>query len=183
MWPMMIGLAIVAEPLIKILLTDKWIPAVPYLRIYCIIFAFQPIQTANLNAIRAMGRSDLFLRLEIIKKIIGICILCISMNYGVMALALSLIVYSFIAQILNASPNKKLLGYSYLEQIKDIFPSILLSCIMAIIVWALSIIFPQNMLFITLLIQVIVGIAVYICGSKLFKFETFEYILSIVKKI
>lgn len=178
MWPMMIGLAVVAEPLIRLLLTEKWMEAVPYLRIFCIIFAFQPIQTANLNAIKAIGRSDLVLKLEIIKKTIGLIILFAVMNYGVFAIAASLLVYNVIAQLLNSSPNKKLLGYSYLEQLKDILPCVGLSCIMALIIYPISMLGINYILI--LILQIAAGTVIYVAGSVLLKFDTFFYVMNIV---
>lgn len=180
MWPMMMGLAVVAEPLTRLLLTDKWIPSVPYFQIFCIIYAFQPIHTANLNAIKAMGRSDLFLKLEVIKKIIGLVILLIAMRLGVFAIAASLLVYDVIAQMLNSSPNKKLLNYSYTEQLKDILPHIGLSLLMAIIVYPISFIGWNDI--ITLCAQVLIGSSVYIGGSVLFKMDSFQYVLDMVRK-
>ena len=179
MWPMMIGLAVVAEPVISLLLTDKWLDSVPFLRIFCIIFAFQPIQTANLNAIKAMGRSDLFLKLEIIKKTIGLIILLIAMRFGVFAIAASLLVYNVIAQILNSSPNWKLLGYTYFEQLKDIFTYIILSCLMAVIIYPISFLGLADIF--TLILQIVVGAIVYLVCSKIFKVEAFYYILNTVK--
>lgn len=181
MWPMMIGLAIVAEPVIRLLLTDKWMDSVPFLRIFCIIFAFQPIQTANLNAIKAMGRSDLFLKLEIIKKTIGLIILLIAMRYGVFAIAASLLIYNIIAQILNSSPNWKLLGYTYFEQLKDIFTYIVLSCLMAVIIYPISFLGLADIF--TLILQIVVGAIVYLIFSKIFKVEAFYYVLNTVKEL
>ena len=121
MLPMMTGLALVAEPLIRLLLTDKWIYCVPYLQISCFTFAFMPIHTANLQAIKAMGRSDLFLKLEIIKKVISITVLIGVMQYGVFAIAVSAMLTTLTSSFINAYPNKKLIGYTYLEQLKDFF--------------------------------------------------------------
>lgn len=181
MWPMMIGLAVVAEPLTRMLLTEKWISSIPYLRIFCIIFAFQPIQTANLNAIKAMGRSDLYLKLEVIKKTIGLLILLVVMKYGVFAIAASLLLYTLIAQVLNSSPNSKLLNYNYLEQLKDIMPYIGLACLMAIIIYPISLV-GLNDIF-AFILQVIAGAAIYIGGSILFKMDAFQYVLDIVSKL
>ena len=117
--PMMVGLTAVAPTIINILFTEKWLSSVPFLRIFCIIYLFYPIQTANLNAIKALGRSDLFLKLEIIKKSLGFGLLVSTMWYGVMAMAYSLLINCFLGQIINSWPNRKLLKYSYLEQLKD----------------------------------------------------------------
>lgn len=181
MWPMMVGLAVVAEPVIRILLTQKWMACVPYLRVFCIIFAFQPIQTANLNAIMAMGRSEIFLKLEIIKKTIGLGILLVAMRYGVFMIALSLLLYNVVAQVINSFPNRKLLGYSYFEQLKDIFPYIVLSGFMAVVVYPISFIGLRDIF--TLLLQIFCGIIVYLGSSAVFKLETFGYILDIIKNV
>ena len=92
MAPLMMGLAFCAKPIVSLILTDKWLPCVPYLQIFCITYMFWPIHTANLNAINAMGRSDLFLKLEIAKKCIGMILLITTMRFGVMAMAYSLLV-------------------------------------------------------------------------------------------
>ena len=105
MWPLMIGLGVIAEPLVSFMLTDKWLPCVPYLQIACFTYAFWPIHTANLEALKAIGRSDIFLQLEILKKGIGLVLLFLTMNYGVMAIALSLVVSTIISSFINASPK------------------------------------------------------------------------------
>lgn len=178
--PLMMGLAFCGKSIVKIVLTDKWLPCVPFLQIFCITSMLYPIHTANLNAIKAMGRSDYFLKLEIIKKIIGIILLLSTMWYGVMAMAYSLLISSFCSQIINSWPNKKLLDYGYLEQIKDILPSIALASIMGICVYAVY--FFEFGDIITLCLQVALGVMIYICGSKMFKFEEFEYIFKYIKK-
>lgn len=128
--PMMVGLAVIAEPLVKILLTDKWLPSVPFLQIFCAAYALMPIHTANLQAINALGRSDIFLKLEIIKKIFGFVILGITVPLGVYAIAWGTLLSSVISTFINAYPNLKLLNYSYIEQLKDIMPSIMISLLM-----------------------------------------------------
>ena len=178
-WPMMMGIAACAKPLIRILLTDKWLPCVPFLRIFCIVYAFYPIHTANLNAIKALGRSDLFLKLEIIKKIVGLTIIFATMWYGVMAMAWGMLAGSFISQVINAWPNRKLLDYKYGQQIKDITPSILLSVAMFGIVYCVQLFELNDWL--TLLIQIPLGVLIYVSGSKLFKMESYEYVLTTAK--
>lgn len=120
--PCMIGLACVAEQFVRVLLTDKWLPAVPFIQIMCIVYMFYPIHTANLTAIQAVGRSDLFLILEIVKKVVGITGLLISMWFGVFWIAFTMMITTVINSFVNAFPNKKLLNYSYWEQIKDLLP-------------------------------------------------------------
>lgn len=179
MAPLMMGLAFMAKPVISLILTDKWLPCVPFMVIFCITYMFMPIHTANLNAIKAMGRSDLFLKLEIIKKIMGVTVLLLVMWHGVMAMAYSLLFTSVMGQIINSWPNKKLLGYSYLEQLKDILPSILLAVFMGFCVSFIALVGLPNI--ITIILQVIAGAVIYIAGSYLLKLEAFEYLLDMVK--
>lgn len=179
MAPLMMGLAFVGEPFVRLLLTEKWLPCVPFMRIFCITFMFYPIHTANLNAIKAMGRSDLFLKLEIAKKVVGLAALFITMNISVMAMAYSLLVTSVLSQIINSWPNWKLLNYRYTDQLKDMLPSIVLAVFMGICVLHFQRLELPDIL--TLLIQIITGGAIYIMGAKLLKFDSYGYVLSMAK--
>lgn len=181
MMPIMMGLAVCAEPLVRIILTEKWLPCVPFLRIFCFSFAFWPVHTANLNAIKALGRSDLFLKLEIIKKIVGLIAILLTMNISVMAMAYTLFVTSILGQIINSWPNKKLLGYNYLAQLKDMLPQILLSCFMGVAVYCIQ--FAELSDVPTLVLQVVLGITIYAILSKIFKIESFCYISNAVFKV
>lgn len=178
--PLMMGLAGCSQNVISVLLTDKWLPAAPYLVIFCITYMFYPIHTSNLNAIKAMGRSDLFLKLEVAKKIVGLSVLFCTMWFGVKVMAYSLLFVSVTSQIINTWPNKKLLGYGYIEQLKDIFPGIIMAVVMGIVVSFGSYIPVAKG--VQLVIQIAVGIAVYIIGSKLFRLDSFYYIKNILAK-
>ena len=134
MAPLMMGLAFCATPVVQLILTEKWLPCVPFLQIFCITYMFYPVHTANLNAIKAMGRSDLFLKLEITKKIVGMILLLSTMWFGVMAMAYSLLVSMITSMIINSWPNRELLKYSFKEQMIDIFPSIALAVVMGVMV-------------------------------------------------
>lgn len=180
MWPLMFGLMAVGDNFIRLLLTDKWLPCLPFLYISAFISGLQPIQTANLNAINAMGRSDLYLKMEIIKKTIGILIILFTMRINVLAIALGNIVYTIIVSVINSFPNKKLIDYNYFEQIKDILPSFSLAFVMSVVVEFLPI---QGLhLIIQLAIQVVVGAIIYITGSILFKLDGFIFIKDILIK-
>lgn len=178
--PMMMGLAVCAEPLVGLILTAKWLPCVPYLRIFCFTYSFYTIHTANLNAIKALGRSDLFLKLEIIKKIMGLAVLACTMWWGPLIMAYSLLLTSVLSQIINSWPNKSLLGYSYIEQVKDMLPQIGMSCLMGGIVFCVTLFGLSDI--ITLLIQIPLGVVIYVVGSKVFHIDSFEYIISIIKQ-
>lgn len=179
--PIMLGLAAVSDNLISVLLTDKWILASPFLKIFCLAYLFYPINTANLSAINAQGRSDIFLKLEIIKKIVGTFIIVISIQYGVFAIAIGELISSLICQVINAFPNRKLLDYSYLEQIKDIFPNLFNAIIMFIVTSFFSNCTETGVL--NLLIQIFIGIIVYLCIIVLTKNESLRYILDKIRVI
>lgn len=179
-WPIMFGLAACAESFVSILLTDKWLPCVFFLQVFCFTYGFYPIHTANLNAIKAMGRSDIFLKLEIIKKLIGIISIVVSVPFGVKVIAGAYLITSPLNAFVNAYPNKKLLGYSYFEQIKDMLPSMILSFVMAIVVYCMS--FLSVNVYLLFVLQIIIGAVIYVLGAKIFKFDSLGYILSILKK-
>lgn len=130
--PLMLFMASCAEPLIRLVLTDKWLGCVPLLQWFCIIYLFQPIHTANLQALKAIGRSDICLKLEFIKKSIEICTLLLIMRISVTAIVVNMAVLTILFTFINAYPNKKILNYNYSNQFSDIFPYILfafISCI------------------------------------------------------
>ena len=179
MAPLMIGLAFCSNTIVELVLTEKWLPCVPFLQIFCITYMFQPVHTANLNAIKAMGKSDIFLKLEIIKKIVGMSLLLSTMWFGVMAMAYSLLVSCVLSQIINSWPNKRLLGYGYLEQLRDFMPGVILAVVMGICVYFIGYINLPNI--IVLIIQVIVGATIYIVMSIVFKLESFLYLWNMVK--
>lgn len=183
LFPLLVGLAVCGKPLISLLLTDKWLPCIPYLRVFCFIYAFWPIHTANLQAINALGRSDKFLQLEIIKKSYGIITLLITVFCfkSPMAIAIGTACTSVISCFVNAHPNKKLLDYSYLEQMKDILPPMFLSLIMGGIVYTISLLQLNDV--ITLLIQIPVGIFIYWISSKIIHLESYDYIVSMLRKL
>ena len=180
-FPLMFGLIAIAKPLVSFLLTDKWLDCVPFLQILCFSYVLWPIHTANLQAINALGRSDIFLKLEIIKKIIGILVIVVTIPFGIYALAFGQIFSSVISSFINAYPNKRILNYGYKEQIRDILPTFFLSSIMTIVIILINLLKLSNI--ITILIQVVSGIIIYILLSHLFKLEGYIYLLNIVKKI
>ncbi|MDK0876610.1 lipopolysaccharide biosynthesis protein [Clostridium perfringens] len=180
-FPMMIGLAVVSEPLVKILLTDKWLPCVPFLQIFCISYALWPIHTANLQAINALGRSDIYLKLEVIKKVLGTIILLISMFYGVYAIAIGTLISGLISTFINAFPNLKLLNYSYIEQARDIMPSVIISIFMGGITYCVK--FLELSSLVTIIIQIIIGFLLYIVLAKLFKLESYMYLKNTIREM
>ena len=181
MMPLMIGLAVVSKPLVTLILTDKWQFCVPYIQIYCVVGFLQPIQTANQQAIKALGRSDITLKLEIIKKVFGVTLLLAVMKQGVFAIAASNIIYSIVVLLMNTFPNMQLLNYSLFEQLKDIINNLVITLIMGIAVYFIGMI-PLSLI-VVLIFQIFVGIIVFIGMSFITKNESFNYILDIVKQL
>lgn len=179
MAPMMMGMAFTADAFIPLLLTDKWSPCIPYLRVFCVVLLFRPIHTANLNAIKAMGRSDLILKLEILKKITGLVSIFVAIWWGPLAVAYSFLVTSVLNQLINTWPNKKLLDYGYPEQLKDILPGILLAVFMGFCTIPVTWLGLSHL--VTLILQILIGVAVYLGGSVLTKMESFYFIWNTLK--
>jgi teichuronic acid exporter len=179
-FPAMAGLAAVAEPLVILLLTEKWLIAVPFLQIFCAVYALWPIHTVNLQAINALGRSDIFLKLEILKKVVGLSVLAVTIPIGIYAIALGMVVTGVIATLINAYPNKLLLGYSFTEQWRDLMPALILSLIMCGV--AYSVLFLGLPVWATLVLQIAVGVVVYLGLAWAVGLESLEYVLSTVKE-
>jgi hypothetical protein len=141
------------------------------------MYLFYPIHTTNLSAIKAVGRSDVFLKLEIIKKICGLSLLIGSYFYfkSPIGIAYGALVSTILCSFINANPNRKLLGYGYLEQIKDIFPTFVLTVPMGITVYVIGLLKVSTPIQMT--IQIICGVFIYFGLAKLFKMERFDYLI------
>ena len=185
MAPLLIGLAAIATPTISFLLTDKWLGCVPYLQIACFYYVLQPVQTANLQAIRAVGRSDIILKLDVVKRGFGLTFVLVAMWYGVIWIALAPVAMSILASIVNVIPNKRLIGYTFKEQMADLLPNLLLAGTMGIGCFLLSSYFLNMDLanILVILICVAVGGLYYLLGSILFRNNSFTYILESIKDI
>lgn len=180
-FPLMVGLAVISEPLIRVILTEKWLLAVPFLKIFCATYALYPIHTINLQAINALGKSDIYLKLEILKKIVGFIILIISINFGVHAISLGIFFTGLISTFINIYPNKKLLNYGYFEQIKDIYVSLIMSFLMGITTYGVGLFFGNEIL--KLCIQIVFGITFYILMAYFLKLDIFSYIKISLKEV
>lgn len=182
-FPMMAGLAGISRSMVILLLTNKWIDCVPYIQIFCFTYAFWPIHTSNLQAINAMGRSDIYLKLEVYKKIIGWTALIFSIYFfnNPIAIAAVGMLTGLISCFINCYPNKKLLGYSYSEQMKDIFPYLSLSLVMYILMLSMSTMFDNNIL--SILISSTLGIFFYLSFSYVLKLEAYLIIYNKIRHI
>lgn len=176
--PMMAGLMACANPLIELLMTSKWLPCVPYLYMYCIVYAFWPLSIANLNSIRALGRSDIFLKLEIIEKVVSVALLLCTMRISVFAMGISYMIGELFSAVIVMLPNAKLIHYSPVEQMKDLVPLIFGSVIMGVVVYAVQLLKLSCLT--TLLIQVPVGVLIYLSIAKVFDFWGLDYFMGFV---
>ena len=177
-WPLMVGLAAVAKPMLSVLLGTDWIDCAIFVQVFCLGYAFMPISTANLSAIKAVGRSDIILKLNTIVQITTIAVLFITVWFGPIWIAVGLVGVRMFAQFINAFPSKKLFGYSYARQLRDILPSILVSLMMGVLVYLISYL-PIADIYI-LLIQVPLGVGIYVLLSWLLQKEMFRYALSLI---
>ncbi|MCI8834626.1 MAG: lipopolysaccharide biosynthesis protein [Ruminococcus sp.] len=178
MTPFMIGIFVIAEKLVELLLTEKWLPCVFFLQISCISFIFTPINTANINAIKAIGRSEIILKIEILKKVVGCVIILFTIFGGIKAIAMGLLLSNVVGQIINAWPNKKILDYGYFEQLKDIIPNILLALCMGMIINVVTVLKLSALS--TIVVQIIFGMVIYVALSIVTRNESFFYLWNMI---
>ena len=133
-FPLMIGLAAVARPLVLLLLTDKWAPSVPYLQLLCFVGLWYPLHLLNLNALLAVGRSGLFFRLEVIKKLLTVLNVLITFRWGIQAMICGQIVNSLLCFFINSYYSKRFVGYSTWQQMRDVSPCLGAAAAMGLVV-------------------------------------------------
>ncbi len=179
--PFVLGLAACADSFVKVILTDKWLPCVPYLQLFCIAFMFGQMGTANQNAQISVGRSDLKLKTEIGKTGIDIIVLVITVFISPLAIAIGYALSTIPRMVVCAWPTKKLLNYSFLQQIKDILPNLIISIIMAVCVKLIGLLnMPALYL---LIVQVLSGVCIYIGLSVITHNDSFHYIFNLIKSL
>ena len=178
-FPCMVGLAITSRNLIILLYTDKWTEAVPYMWIGCYSYMFWPLHTANLQVIQATGRSDITLKIEILKKSITVISLIIAIHYGVIYVAACAIPLAIFSYIVNAYPNKKLINYSLKEQFIDLWPALWMSIVMGTAVYFVNRLEINRI--VLLLLQILTGMTVYLILSIITKNQSFGYVKKRVK--
>ncbi len=177
-FPLMFGLATVAGPLIRVVLTDKWAPAIPLLQLLCFAGILYPVHAININVLNVKGRSDLVLKLEIIKKIIISITILVTFSFGTKVLIIGQIFTSLIAFFINTYYTGTLINYNSFAQIKDIMPITIISVIMAFGVW-LAMITVGNDLF-KLLFGLTTGVIIYIFSAKIGKFDELKQIIGFI---
>ena len=180
-FPLLLLLFISAEQIVILLLTDKWLPAVPYIRIFTIALILMPLQSSNMIAIKSLGYSSITLKLEIIKKVIEAIILIISFQFNAYIVAYGVLVYNFICLFINLWPNRKILDYSISEQLKDITPYAIAAIIPACICYGLNWLTCKSIYII--LLQISVGFIIYMFISLGLRLNAFYTLISILKRI
>ncbi len=178
--PLIAGLCAVARPMVSLLLTDKWLPCVDYIRLTAIICAMWPL-SARRHALNSLGKSGISLALNIIGKATMLIFIFATYKHSVRALIMGTVAASLLSQIVSTFIYAKTLKYPVMHQMKDILPSILLSAFMGVCVWAISLLSIPDLPLIIL--QVVSGVAIYILLSKLFKMDSFNYTLNMAKSI
>ena len=167
-FPCMIALAVLAEPLFRLLLKEEWLPAVPYLQLLCIVGLLYPLHAINLNILKVKGRSDLFLYLEIIKFIMNVIVLLISVQYGIFGILLGQIIMSVLAYIPNSFFSIKLIDYSVYEQLRDFIPTLFVATAMGFFIYMLGLVMPFDG-FVYLLGVGLLGFTFYVTINYLLK--------------
>lgn len=177
-FPLMIGLSAVADPLIRLVLTDKWEGAIYLLQIICFSMMWYPVHAINLNLLQVEGRSDYFLKLEIIKKIQGVIVLCITIPLGLVTMCYGRVVSSVLCLVYNTYYTKKLMDYGFASQMKDLLPILAHSLVMGVIVWMIVLFLPS--LWLQLVVGVIAGAAYYLVGAYIMRFDELNELLSLL---
>jgi len=177
-FPLMIGLAVLAEPFIRLVLTERWLGLVVLLQILCFSYMWVPVHGLNLILLQAKGRSDLFLRLEIIKKIVGLTILVITLPFGVMMMCVGRVISSISLLYVNMHYTNKYFDIGFFKQIKYIFPSVLLSGSMGVVIFLVTKIDMPNIL--TLILGIAIGCLYYVGIAVIFKMKGWEELRAVI---
>ena len=175
MIPLMLMLAAMADKIVMLLFTEKWMPCVPFMQVLCLNHCVSILGTANLQAFNAVGRSDITLKLEFVKKPLFLLMIIYTMTISPLAIAIGNLLYGIVATAINAWPNRSLIDYKISEQLADILPSLIISTFMGVIVYFIGLI-PFN-ISVVILIQLLVGISFYMVVSIAFSLESYQYIV------
>jgi O-antigen/teichoic acid export membrane protein len=179
-FPVMMGLAALAKPFVLLLITEKWVPAIPLLQVLCFALMWYPIHALNLNLLMVRGRSDLFLRLEIIKKVIILFVIFIVWRYGVFWMCVGSVFTSYLSLFVNTYYTGKLINVGFVKQMRDITPTLLYSFSMG------ALVFFTTQLFTTLWQQIAVGVlvgSIYYWGiAKISGSQDLQYTINLLRE-
>lgn len=176
---LMMGMAAVAKPMVLALIGDKWEPSVIYLQLLCFVGVLYPLQALNLNILNIKGRSDLFLKLEIIKKLIALPVIVVGIFWGIKIMIIGMIINSIIAYLINSSYSGRLIGYTTRQQIFDILPSFLFSLVVNTLVYLVSLLINISA-WILLGLQISIAFILIIIAGEIFKLKDYLFIKMVV---
>ncbi len=179
-FPVMISVTALAEPLVSLILTDKWLPAVPFLRILCIAFMWDPVMKINHNILNVKGRTDYFLYAEIIKKLVAFTILFVTIPFGVMIMCWGLVAYALVDLIIIIYFSRKITGIGYMRQLKELSPVIMLNTVLGLCMYWVSLFSVP--LYMQIILPLIIGGGSYIIISCLFQMQEWKMLLSVIKR-
>ena len=179
-FPLMMLLASIASPLVRVVITSKWDACVPYLQIICFAMMWYPIHAINLNLLQVKGRSDLFLRLEIIKKVVGVSVMCVTIPLGVTAMCFGMVFTSINALIINTYYAGKLIKVGYFTQMRDLLPIVFISLLMGACAYASTWLFSTE--WIKLFVAVVIGGITYFILSKFFAKDEYVEVMNVIKR-
>jgi len=179
--PIMAGLIIIAEPLFLFLLTEKWAESIPYFQLLCIIGMLFPIVVQNYNLLRIKGRTDLHLRLEIVKYVLTVIAIALTYQYGILGLIYGQIGVALLSHFIGSYFAGRLIDYSLIDNLKDIFPHAMVSLIMGSLIFLVGRLINIQSNFLTFSIQILIGAVIYFLINKLIKSQELEEFLIIIK--
>ena len=178
---LMIGMAATAKPMVMTLIGEKWLPCAPYLQLLCFVGMLYPLHALNLTMLNVKGRSDLFLKLEVIKKLLAIPIVLIGVWFGIKTMIVGMIALSFIAYLLNSYWSGKMINYSMKEQIMDIGPSFMIAMIMGVAVFLIGYVLAFKPIMV-LCIQLLSGGVIVLFIASMFRLDAFMEMIDILSK-
>jgi len=180
--PVLIFLGVLAEPTFRLLFTEKWLPAVPYFQILCATGILYPIHAYNLNILKVKGRSDLFLKLDIIKKTLIVIGIIIGIQFGIYGLLYAQVILSVSAFLINSYYTDKFISYSAWEQLKDILPTIIISGISGLIIWFVDVNLKDQIDIFRIIIGVLMGSGTYLLISYILKLQSLYDLIKLLKR-
>lgn len=180
--PLMLGTSAIAKPLFLLILGEQWIKAVPFFQILCLSGIFYPIHAFNINVLKVYGRSDLFLKLEVIKKVIISISILITFQFGIYGLVWSSVFTSFIALLINTHYSSQMIQYSTKDQIKDMIPTFFYAGLMSLLMYGVVLTLRNHSLYSQILIPSFIGLIFYFLINYLFKTTPFIFAINLIKE-
>lgn len=179
--PLMFGLAAIAPPLFQLVLGDQWMDAVPYFQIICLASIFYPVHSFNLNILKVYGKSNLFLKLEVYKKLIIVLSIVISFPFGIIALVWSTLAVSFVSLLINTHYSQRLIDYKTARQLLDMVPILIIASIVSFTMYYSVFLFEDYSLYVQIIVPLLLGAPLYLIINFLFKTKSMQFGLELIK--